>query len=88
MIIWKFMLLVLVQIIQLGRNCRRNIFGGFKLITRIFKLWQVTKLIGASLTDNTIDATQLDETGKHAFTKTVLVPEKIIPMFYGELSTA
>ena len=31
----------------------------------------ITKLIGASLTDNTIDATQLDETDNYAFTGTV-----------------
>ena len=47
------------------------------------------KLIGASLTDNTIDATQLDETGNYAFTGTVTgAGESNTPYFYGELSTA
>ena len=49
----------------------------------------ITKLIGASLTDNTIDATQLDETGNYAFTGTVTgAGESNTPYFYGELSTA
>jgi len=47
----------------------------------------ITKLIGSSLTNDTINATQLDETANYAFTGTVTgAGESNVPLFFAKTS--